>query len=77
MATLPVSVKNITDSTASYNLQFAARDAQGNLITTDSAFVPNVTGGQTAQIRVFNIVNNTMVPKLMNAHYSVTQATIQ
>jgi hypothetical protein len=74
MATVPVSVQNITDETASYNLQFAARDATGQLITTDSAFVPDVAAGQTAQVRVFNIVNNTLVPKLMKAHYSVTQA---
>jgi hypothetical protein len=77
MATVPVSVKNITDHTASYNLQFAARDATGQLITSDSAFVPGVAPGQTAQVRVFNIVNNTLVPKLMNAHYSVTQAAVE
>jgi len=76
MATVPVSVQNITDHTASYNLQFAARDTTGQLITTDSAFVPDVAAGQTAQIRVFNIVNNTLVPKLMKAHYSVTQAAV-
>jgi hypothetical protein len=76
MATVPVSVRNITDHAASYNLQFAARDATGRVITTDSAFVPNVAAGQTAQIRVFNIVNSTLVPRLMSAHYSVTQAAV-
>ncbi|HEX4223596.1 MAG TPA: hypothetical protein VHZ97_14605, partial [Pseudonocardiaceae bacterium] len=77
MATVPVSVANITDHAASYNLQFAARDATGQLITTDSAFVPDVAPGQTAQVRVFDIVNNTLVPKLMKAHYSVTLAAVE
>jgi hypothetical protein len=77
MATVPVSVVNITDHTASYNLQFAARDATGQLITTDSAFVPDVAPGQTAQVRVFDIVNNALVPKLMKAHYSVTLAAVE
>jgi hypothetical protein len=77
MATVPVSVQNITDHTASYNLVFEARDATNQVITTDSAFVPNVAPGQIAQVRVFNIVNSTLVPKLMTAHYDVSQASVQ
>ena len=77
MATVPVSVKNLTDRTASFNLVFEARDDKGQVITTDSSFVPNVIAGQTAQVRVFNIVNSALVPKLMSAHYDVSQASVQ
>lgn len=72
MSTVPVTITNITGHSASFNLEFAARDAEGRLITTDSAVAPNLAAGQTAQLRVFNIVNNTLVPRLLAAHYSVS-----
>jgi hypothetical protein len=77
MSTVPVSIANISGHSASFNVVFEARDAKGKLVTTDSAFVPDLAAGQTAQIRVFNLVNDKLVPNLLNAHYSVSEAMIE
>ncbi|HEY2834634.1 MAG TPA: hypothetical protein VGJ14_19600 [Sporichthyaceae bacterium] len=74
MVSVPVTVTNINGHAGSYDLTFQALDSKGRLITTDSAYVPNLDGRQSAQLRVFNIVNDTLVPQLMKARFRVVEA---
>jgi hypothetical protein len=74
MVSVPVTVTNINNHSGSYDLTFQALDSKGRLITTDSAFVPDLSGGQSAQLRVFNIVNDTLVAQLMKAKFRVVEA---
>jgi hypothetical protein len=74
MVSVPVTVTNINGKAGTYDLTFQALDSKGHLITTDSAYVPNLSGGQSAQLRVFSIVNDTLVSQLMKAQFRVVEA---
>ena len=74
MVSVPVTVANIDGHAGSYDLTFQALDSKGRLITTDSAYVADLAGRQSAQLRVFNIVNDTLVAQLMKAQFRVVEA---
>jgi hypothetical protein len=74
MVSVPVTVTNINGRPGTYDLTFQALDSKGHLITTDSAYVPNLGGGQSARLQVFNIVNDTLVAQLMKAQFRVVEA---
>jgi hypothetical protein len=74
MISVPVTITNINGKAGTYDLTFQALDSKGRLITTDSAYVPNLGGGQSAQLRVFNIVNDTLVAQLAKAQFRVVEA---
>jgi hypothetical protein len=74
MVSVPVTVTNINGKSGTYDLTFQALDSKGHLITTDAAYVPNLSGGQSAQLRVFSIVNDTLVSQLMKAQFRVVEA---
>jgi hypothetical protein len=74
MVSVPVTVTNINGKAGTYDLTFQALDSKGHLITTDTAYVPDLDGGQSAQLRVFNIVNDTLVAQLMKAQFRVVEA---
>ena len=46
----------------------------GQVLTEDSAYVPNLGAGQTANVAVFTIVNNELAPELKDAEFKVTEA---
>lgn len=71
---LPVTVTNRSDRSASFDIDFEARDAAGKSITTDTAYVPNLAAGQSAQLRVFNLVNDRLLEELGMAGFVVTGA---
>lgn len=71
---IPVTITNKSDRRISVDLDFEARDAKGKKITVDSAYVPGLAQGQIATIRVFNIVNDKLLDKLLKADYVVTSA---
>jgi hypothetical protein len=71
---VPVTITNKAQRRTSFDLDFAARDAKGKTITVDSAYVPGLAEGQVATIRVFNIVNDALLEKLMDATFVVTSA---
>ncbi|HZE67631.1 MAG TPA: hypothetical protein VE081_13420 [Sporichthyaceae bacterium] len=74
MVSVPVTVTNVDGHGGSYDLTFQALDSKGRLITTDTAYVPNLAGRQSAQLRVFTIVNDTLVAQLMKAQFRVVEA---
>lgn len=71
---LPVTITNKTEDDASFDLDFEARTSSGALVTTDTAYVPDLAPGQAAQIRIFNFVNEKLLAQLTNAVYSVGTA---
>jgi hypothetical protein len=74
MVSVPVTVTNINNKSGTYDLTFQALDSKGHLITTDMAYVPNLAGNQSAQLRVFSLVNDTLVAQIMTAHFRVVEA---
>jgi hypothetical protein len=74
MVSVPVTVTNINGKAGTYDLTFQALDSKGHLITTDSAYVPNLAGNQSAQLRVFSLVNDTLVAQVMKAQFRVVEA---
>lgn len=71
---IPVTIANKTKDSASYDLDFTARTSSGAVITTDTAYVPGLAPGQTAQILAFNFVNEKLIDQLTKAVYSVSSA---
>lgn len=74
-ATLPVTVTNTSDRTRTFQLEFQARGADGQPLTTDSARITSLGAGQTATIQVFSILSDTLSAELAKATFSVTSAT--
>jgi|GEM_PF-5249135 len=77
MCFVPVTITNVSGHSAGYDLRFTAIDDKGRQITTDSASIPKLDDNQSAQINVFNIVNSTLVPRLLTAQFRVSQAVTQ
>lgn len=72
---LTVTVTNIGSQTRSFDLEFAAIDAKGRTITTDTAFVPILGAGKSASVRVFNILNDDLTAKILSAEFTVVKAS--
>lgn len=72
---LAVTVTNITGTTLSFDLEFAAFDKDGKEITRDNAFVPTLGPGKTASIRVFNLLGNEMAQKMSSGSFKVVKAS--
>jgi len=68
---LPVTVTNTGSLTHSFDVQFVALDPAGQRITSDTGTAANLRPGQTAQLRVFELVNDTLVRALMTATFQV------
>jgi hypothetical protein len=72
---LAMTITNTSGKTLSYDLEIAAIDAKGKVITTDTAFVPTLENGQVANVRVFNLLGADMASKLATATFKVTKAS--
>jgi hypothetical protein len=68
---LPVSVTNTGGLTHSFDITIVAVDPNGNRITTDTGTAANLRPGQTAQLRVLEIVNDALVRALTTATFQV------
>lgn len=70
---LSITVTNKSKSTRSFDLKLEALH-EGKLLTTDSAYIPNLKAGQSANVSVFNIVSTTLAPELEKADVRITEA---
>jgi hypothetical protein len=75
MTSLPVALTNISGKTLSYDIEIVAIDAKGKVITHDSAFIPSLENGQTANVRVMNLLGDDMAAKLATATFQVVKAS--
>ncbi len=72
---LAITVTNISGKSLSYDFEIAAFDAKGKEITRDTAFVPTLENGKTANIRVFNLLGNDIAKELSGASFKVVKAS--
>ena len=69
---LPLHITNIGGQVRSFDITIAARDAGGATITKDTGTAANLQPGQSAEVRVLDIVNDAIVEKLRAATFAVT-----
>jgi hypothetical protein len=68
---LPVTVTNTGPLTHSFDITIAAYTKDGQRITMDTGTAANLRPGQTANLRVLEIVNDKLVAALQDAHFLV------
>jgi len=68
---LPVTVTNTGPLTHSFDITIAAYTKDGQRITMDTGTAANLRPGQTANLRVLEIVNDKLVTALKDAHFQV------
>jgi hypothetical protein len=68
---LPIAVTNTGPLTHSFDVTIVALDSTGRRITTDTGTAANLRPGQTAQLRVLEIVNDALVHALTTATFQV------
>jgi hypothetical protein len=68
---LPVTVTNTGPLTHSFDITIAAYTKDGQKITMDTGTAANLRPGQTANLRVLEIVNDKLVAALQDAHFQV------
>jgi hypothetical protein len=68
---LPVTVTNTGSLTHSFDVTIVALDQKGNRITADTGTAANLRPGQSAQLRVLEIVNDALVQALTAATFQV------
>jgi hypothetical protein len=75
ITSLALALTNISGKTLSYDVEVVAIDAKGKVITRDSAFIPALEDGTTANVRVFNLLGDDMAAKLATATFQVVKAS--
>lgn len=68
---LPVTVTNTGPLTHSFDITIAAYTKDGQRITMDTGTAANLRPGQTANLRVLEIVNDKLVAALKDARFQV------
>ncbi|MGQ0625201.1 MAG: hypothetical protein ACT4PP_11210 [Sporichthyaceae bacterium] len=68
---LPLFVTNTGDFTRSFDITVVARDEKGKKITKDTGTAADLRPGQSADVRVLQIVDNGFVEKLTAATFQV------
>ncbi len=68
---LPVTVTNTGPLTHSFDITIVALDKNGNRITADTGTAANLRPGQSAQLRVLELVNDALVRALTTATFQV------
>lgn len=72
---LTVTVTNLTDEQASFDITIEAADADGNRLDTDWVYISELRAGQTATEEVFNLVSTDDYEALRNATFSVLEVS--
>jgi hypothetical protein len=68
---LPVTVTNTGPLTHSFDITIAAYTKDGQRITMDTGTAANLRPGQTANLRVLEIVNDKLVAALKDARFQI------
>ncbi len=69
---LPLKVTNTGSKVRSFDITVAAKDDEGEAVTEDTGTAANLLPGQSADVRVLDLVNNDMAEKLKDATFAVT-----
>ena len=57
-SSMPITVKNLTDESHSYQIQVEAINASGDRITQDYAYVTDLGAGQSQTVKAFTLVSS-------------------
>lgn len=68
---LPITVKNITSSTASYHILVAATDAKGRHVAEDAIDISNLPSQQSQTIYAFKFAAQNKMPEVKNATFQL------
>lgn len=68
---LPITVKNITSSTASYHILVAATDAKGRHVAEDAIDISNLPSQQSQTIYAFKFAAQSKMPEVKNATFQL------
>lgn len=68
---LPITVKNITSSTASYHILVAATDAKGRHVAEDAIDISNLPSQQSQTIYAFKFAAQNKMPEVKNATFKL------
>lgn len=72
--TLPLNVTNTGDLTRSFDITVVALSDKGQVITSDVGTAANLRPGQSAEVQVLEIVDNTLADQLSEATFRVEEA---
>lgn len=75
LTSLGVTITNTANKGLAYDFEFVAIDANGNEITHDTAYIPELGAGKTANVRVFNLLGEDISSKLSTATFKVVKAS--
>ena len=70
---LPVTVKNLTSGSKSFNIQIEAVNANGDRIDDSYVYASNLSAGQSQSFEAFTIVTSDKVEALKTAKFSIIQ----
>lgn len=73
---LPVKVKNKGAEQKSFMVQIEAVDGTGARITSDTVYVNNLNGGQSQELKAFQLVSEENGQKLEKATFKVLKVTM-
>lgn len=74
-SSLPVTVTNLTDSSASFSIEIEAVNPDGSRIATDSVYANNLSAGQAMSEDVFTYISSDELETYQNATYQVLEVT--
>lgn len=73
---LPVTVTNLTDEQASFNIQIEALDAKGDRITQDYIYANDLGPGQSQTFKVFTYVSSDDYDAMKSATFNIVSAGV-
>ena len=74
--TLPVTVKNKSSESKSFDIQIEAVDSTGTRITNDYISVNNLGAGQSQEFKVFEYVEDDLLQSMNNATFKIVEVSM-
>ncbi len=73
---LPVTLKNKSSSSQSFNVQIEAIDSNGTRILTDNVYASNLSANQTQNFKAFQFVESDKLNELKNATFRIVEISM-
>ena len=73
---LPVTVRNKSSETKSFNIQIEAVDANGSRIATDYIYANSLTAGQSQDFKLFEYVESDKLEAMKNATFNIVEVSM-
>lgn len=73
---LPVTVKNKSSESKSFNIQIEAVKADGSRIVTDYVYANNLNAGQSQDFKAFQYVSSDILKDIKNATFNIVEVSM-